>query len=123
MKRLAQLLNLFVFITLLTLASCGNGDSLGKIGSSSNSLDSGAKCGCDTSYFPVCGSNGVTYDNICIASCYKVARTVQGNCICSGRYVCADDGRSYTECDAQAAIRNGYIRKIVQYAPCDASTL
>jgi len=109
----------FIFLCLsclLLITSCGDTFNTSK-DSSSSSLTSG-QCGCTASYMPVCGINNITYDNICIANCFKVTQTVQGNCICSNRPVCGDDGNTYTECDAQSAIRNGYISRIVKYADC-----
>ncbi|NOT79242.1 MAG: hypothetical protein HOP07_09620 [Bacteriovoracaceae bacterium] len=119
MKKFSLLLTFLIFGTLFTLASCGGDLSLGsKSNTSSQSSLTGKECGCTASYMPVCGVNNITYDNICIANCYGVSQTVQGNCICSSRPVCGSDGNTYTECDAQSAIRKGYINSIVKFADC-----
>lgn len=118
MKRVSLFLYSFA---LLLLVSCGADLTSPKSTSGQNTLN-GAQCGCTASYMPVCGVNNITYDNSCIASCYQVTQTTQGNCICSERPVCGDDGATYTECEAQAAIRNGTIKKIVKFVDCSAAS-
>ncbi len=107
MKRTSLLFHSLVLLFLLTLASCGSDNALtGKPSSTSNSISLGAECSCDSSYSPVCGvntsGNEVSYDNKCIAGCYKATRLVGGNCVCSESLrVCGVDNRDYTECEAR----------------------
>lgn len=124
MKRISKILYSIGLLTLLILSSCGKDNVTGDTPSTStqNSLASGDVCSCTATYSPVCGVNNITYDNICKANCYKVTHVVQGNCICTERPVCGDNGVTYTECDAQAAIRNGYIKKIVKFADCKSAS-
>lgn len=114
MKKFSILLT-FIFLGILTtIASCG-GDL--NPGSKSNSLTN-KECNFVSSYMPVCGANNITYENISLANCHGVTQTVQGNCICSSRPVCGNDGNTYAECDAQSAIRKGYITSIVKFSDC-----
>ena len=125
MKRMSQILYSFALVTLLILSSCGKDNQTSapasKTTATQNTL-SGDTCGCTATYSPVCGVNNITYDNVCIATCYKVTHTSQGNCICTQRPVCGDNGETYTECEAQAAIRNGEIKKIIKFADCKAAS-
>ncbi len=123
MKRISLILNSIALLSLLTIASCGSDNSLsGKSTTSGSNSLTGGNCAATATYSPVCGSNSITYDNIEIAKCYGVTQTVQGNCICTEKPVCGDDGKTYTECEAQAAIRNGFIKKITKFADCRAAT-
>lgn len=124
MKRISQILYSLGLITLLILSSCGKNEmSQPKAPNQSALNNNGGACSCDTTYLPVCGVNNITYDNACIASCYKVTKISQGNCICTERPVCADDGKTYTECYAQTLLRYGTIKKIVSYGSCGTPTL
>ncbi len=123
MKRTLSLFRLIIFSALFVITSCGSDNMTKSKQSTSSGLTSnGGNCACAATYSPVCGVNNITYDNSCIASCHNVTQTVQGNCICTYKPVCGDDGRTYTECDAQRAIRNGYIKSIVKFADCNAAT-
>jgi len=118
----------FFFFTLtLLLASCG-ADKLSpsKTATTTKSVNTlgGAQCACNSEGPPVCGVNGITYANSCVASCHGINESVQGNCECSvAQFVCADDNQTYNECEAQAAIRNKWIKRIVKYGPCGSATL
>ena len=101
--------------------SCGSDNNLMGKGSSSSTSTLSGECKFDSSYSPVCGSNNITYDNISIATCKGATLTSQGNCLCSERPVCGDNGVTYTECDAQAAIRSGEIRKITKFVGCNST--
>lgn len=128
MNKLISISNTSIIILfLITIVSCGSDKSNTKNDNANSSITNGlaAQCACTASYMPVCGvkdNTYVTYDNICIADCYKVTQTVQGNCICTNKPVCGDDNQTYTECDAQTAIRNGYIKKITKFADCNSAT-
>ncbi|KAJ8315502.1 hypothetical protein KUTeg_007652 [Tegillarca granosa] len=60
-------------------------------------------CGCGTDYNPVCGNNGVQYDNECLMKCKKAELKCNGTCPCPSQCVCSDvaepvcgtDGRDY----------------------------
>ncbi len=119
------LINIFSFFLLsLLITSCG-ADKLKESTKPAKAISAlGAQCSCDSTYSPVCGSNGLTYENICSANCYKVYETAQGNCECSeSLMVCGDNGQTYTECDAREALLLQSIRKITKFAPCGAATL
>lgn len=122
MERTSKFLHLFILSTLLAMTSCGSDNSLGDKSTSSSSTLIGGKCAANASYSPVCGANDITYDNADIAKCYGVTQTVQGNCICTQKPVCGDNGVTYTECEAQAAIRNSEIRRIVKFVDCRSAT-
>lgn len=122
MKRTLPLVKVFIFSLFFLIASCGSDNLTGTKKSASSGLTTDSStCACAATYSPVCGSNNITYDNSCIASCHKVTQTIQGNCICTYKPVCGDDGQTYTECDAQRAIRNGYIKSIVKFTDCRAT--
>lgn len=124
-----KLISLLLTSLLILLVSCG-ADKLAetKTTKSVSALGGGGQeCSCTTGdNIPVCGFNGnshVTYLNACTANCYGVKQFVQGNCTPSvAQQVCGDDGVTYNEVEAQAAIRNGDIKKIVSYAPCGSAT-
>lgn len=116
MKRMSQILYSFGLLTLLILSSCGKDETT--IGASSAQSALNGECVMTSEYSPVCGANDITYDNISIARCYKVTQTVQGNCICTERPVCGDDGVTYSECRAQDNIRNGTLKRIIKFADC-----
>lgn len=111
---MSRILYSFGLLTLLILSSCGSDKE-----TDSKSVNSfNGSCSFTSEYSPVCGANNITYDNISIAKCYNVTYTTPGNCICSARYVCGDNGVTYEECDAQDAYRQGFIKKIVKYSSC-----
>jgi len=115
----------FIFFALtLLLASCGADKlSQSKTTKTTNALGAGSSCSCNSDGPPVCGINGITYANQCVANCHGVTEVVQGNCECSvAQQVCGDDNQTYNECDAQAAIRNRWMNRIVSYGPCGKKT-
>lgn len=117
MKRMSQILYSLGLLTLVILSSCGKDNSTSTPASASVSTFNGT-CSFTSEYSPVCGINNITYDNVSIAKCYNVTRTSPGNCICSDRPVCGDDGKTYTECDAQEAYLHGKIKRIVKFSDC-----
>lgn len=122
MKGMFVVRSLF-FTFFLLLASCGADNTTGaKITKSGSNSLSGAECSCTSGYAPVCGKNSsgnnISYDNQCIASCYKATNIVQGNCECSESLrVCGTDGGDYTECEARI-----YHITIKKYGTCASSS-
>jgi hypothetical protein len=123
MKRIF-LFRSFIFVCFLILASCGSDKKAVNIQSASSGSNSltGTECACSSAYAPVCGVNNVgkkvSYDNQCIASCFKATSIVQGNCDCSETLiVCGSDGSQLTECEA--------VRKNIQiskYGSCSSAS-
>ncbi len=112
------------FLLSIFIASCG-ADKLKQSYTPAKAISAlGSQCSCDSTYSPVCGSNGLTYENICAANCYKIYEIAPGNCECSeSLMVCGDDGRSHTECAARDKLLSGEITKITKFAPCGAATM
>ena len=127
MERTKYFLNFVVLITILIVSSCGKDNSTVKKAGNSSTSESlvGKECSCDSTYMPVSGINSygatVTYDNICLANCHGLSSIVQGRYPCTQELVCMDDKyTSLSECNAQAAIRNGYFKSIIKFKSCNA---
>lgn len=88
-----------VGLTITLAAGCGaiNGEHLtgtgghgaGGTGGATSTGGAGGQgatpaCGCVTLYDPVCGTNGVTYANSCVADCSSVKIAYQGPCVDGG---------------------------------------
>lgn len=95
----------FLFATLFVLSACGV-DPIKNGATSSNAVVSvagvnGTQCSCNAIPMFVCGADGITYDNSCIAKCKGSTQWTQGHCQCDPTLkVCGADGFTYNECDA-----------------------
>lgn len=122
MKRMSQILYSLALLTLLILSSCGSDNSTGAAPISATNPLTGGQCACNSEEMPVCGINidgfEKDYSNICMANCFKATNIVQGRCVCSEKLVCMSDGRSLTECNAQAAIRINSSLTITKFYGC-----
>lgn len=110
-----------IAILSITLTSCGVDKLKLPIKASDKSnLNQGMACGCNSSYSPVCASDGNNYDNSCIAECKQVTVTKVGHCVCSNEMiVCGSDGQNHTECEAV----NSTSYQITKFIPCNATEL
>ncbi|PIN81861.1 hypothetical protein COV11_00895 [Candidatus Woesearchaeota archaeon CG10_big_fil_rev_8_21_14_0_10_30_7] len=57
---------IILILILILIISCSNNDGL-----QGGQKETG--CICTEQYEPVCGSNGLTYSNSCVANCDKVS--------------------------------------------------
>jgi hypothetical protein len=84
-----------------------------------SSLNMPVTCGCNSTYSPVCGVDGRSYDNSCIAECKQIVVSKVGNCICSETLkVCGVDEIDYSECEADRQKID-----IKKYVPCAAQEI
>ena len=94
------------YLFVLFLSACGPIPQ--KEISSQSGLNSNEQINCPMVYAPVCGVNGQTYSNSCIASGHNVQVSHAGECesMCPAVYepVCGLNGQTYSNsCQAQKA--------------------
>ncbi|SMD36758.1 Kazal-type serine protease inhibitor domain-containing protein [Reichenbachiella faecimaris] len=67
-------MKLFLLILFISLASCSEDEKecIEKLK---------ANCTCSTNYDPVCGCNGITYGNSCMAECASITEYEKGECL------------------------------------------
>lgn len=84
---------LSLLFVLLLFSACGAQSGKSRLsGATTNELNA-LGCSCTFQYFPVCGDNGRTYDNDCIARCYNVSYR-SGACSGSANQQC-DENSGY----------------------------
>ncbi len=89
-------------------------------------IDDGCgNCGCPYTLAPVCGTDGITYNNACLARCTGVTISYPGACTCNTGCpenedpVCTPEGITY-DCGVREAFCNG--RRGVESGACDSNT-
>lgn len=128
MKTLKTIFSFLILTTLLV--SCGADKLADKPKTSSKTVTAlGTECGgCTREMSPVCGSNGITYENACVAGCYKVTSFAQGNCECSeSLMVCVQNSstmatQTMSECEARNELLDG-VSRITKFVPCDKAPM
>lgn len=115
-------ISILLYCLLLTLLTSCGADKLKPTkatGSMGQSL-TGKTCACNSSSVPVCGSDGLDYDNSCISQCFGVTIKETGHCNCENYsiMVCGADGKDYTECEAKEKKI-----EIVKYVPCSKAEM
>jgi hypothetical protein len=113
-----KVLTILLYSFLLLISACG-ADKL-KTTKVTNAVEqnlTGKTCACNSSHEPVCGTDGLEYDNSCISQCFGVTVKEVGHCNCANNSikVCGADGVDYTECEAKEKKI-----QIVKFIPCSS---